>query len=72
MIKLYGGMMDFTQEGNCCDGGNELLRVRIKDGGGGKYFVLETEQWSIDNVGEIKVLLDKVGKAFEMKKETKG
>ena len=61
---LYGGTMDFTQEGDC-DGGVESLKIYVEDHGAGKFFVLETQRWSINDPDDLKILLDKAKKAFE-------
>ncbi len=56
--------MIFEQEGNCCDGGDEVLIVHVKDGGGGKFLILETDQWAT-TIEEITEILKKVNTAFE-------
>jgi hypothetical protein len=56
----------FTQESNCVDGGEwEMLQVECKSSLGmdyddGAFFVLTTEQWSVNDAEEMKELLQRV------------
>lgn len=69
-MELYGGNMEFTQEGNCVDSGDlESINVCVKDGGAGKFFVINTEKWSVDNPEEFLGLLKRVEKAFAAEQE---
>lgn len=63
--------MLFEQDGNCCDGGFELLEINVKDGGGGKFLVLKTAQWAATKE-ELIAMIDKVEKAFECDEATDG
>jgi len=53
-IKIHSACIQFIQDEDCCgrngeDGqdGQELF-VHFEDGGGGFYFVLNTERWAVD------------------------
>lgn len=58
----------FAQESNCVDGGSdewEMLQVECKSSIGidyddGAFFVLTTEQWSVNDAEEMKDLLQRV------------
>ncbi len=70
-MELYGGNMEFTQEGNCVDSGNlESVNICVKDGGAGKFFVIKTKKWSVDNPEDFLRLLKRVEKAFAVEQET--
>jgi hypothetical protein len=64
----------FTQEANCVDGTShdlEVLTVEAKSSLGidrdeGAFYVLRTEQWSIDGVDEINDIIKKCEKAIEV------
>jgi hypothetical protein len=63
----------FTQEANCVDGTShdlEVLTVEAKssmgiDDGGGAFYVLRTEQWSIDGADEISEIIKRCEKAID-------
>jgi len=62
----------FTQETNCVDGPSndiETLTVEAKsslgiDGDGGAFYVLRTQQWAVDEAGEINELVKRCEKAI--------
>jgi hypothetical protein len=60
----------FEQQGNCIDGGDEILVVEVKTDSvsldkDSLFFVLKTEQWSIDSVDELKKLLNGISELIE-------
>jgi hypothetical protein len=56
--------MTFTQDSDCCDSGDgQFLKIKTQNGGGGDFFVIETERWAIDNIAELITTLKK----FQMK-----
>jgi hypothetical protein len=63
----------FTQATNCVDGPSndiETLTVEAKsslgiDGDGGAFFVLRTNQWAVDEAGEINEIIKRCEKAIE-------
>ena len=65
-------VFEFTQDANCVDGGSddmETLVVEAKsslglDRDGGAFYVLRTEQWSIDGGEEIEELMVRVTNAI--------
>lgn len=49
--------MTFTQDADCCDHKEQYLTIKTQNGGGGDFYVIETERWSFDNIPElVKVL----------------
>lgn len=44
----------FTQDNDCVEGGDlgQFLKIKTADGGGGDFFIIETERWSFDNIEE--------------------
>jgi hypothetical protein len=51
--------MTFTQESDCCDSGDgQFLTIKTENGGGGDFFVIETQRWAFDDIGElVKILM---------------
>lgn len=62
---------EFSQESNCVDGGDlEILTVEAKSNlgihhDGGAFYVLKTEQWSVDGVEDMAKLLSRVDAAVK-------
>jgi hypothetical protein len=62
---------EFSQESNCVDGGDlEILTVEAKSSlgiheDGGAFYVLKTEQWSVDGVEDMAKLLSRVDAAVK-------
>ena len=68
--KLESASFEFSQEGNCVDGDIELLNIRCEsslgiDNDGGCFYVLKTEQWSIDSTDDLQKLFDRISKAIK-------
>ena len=43
----------FTQESDCCDDKEQYITIKTQNGGGGDFYVIETERWAFDNVPEL-------------------
>lgn len=53
----------FTQDSDCTTSKEQYLTIKTDDGGGGDFFVIETERWSFDTIEEfIRILYE-----FKMK-----
>lgn len=65
-MELYGGHMEFTQEGDSVNGGIDLIKIEVSDAGGGKFMRIITEGWSFNKPEELVLLLNKVRVAFDM------
>ena len=69
--KLDSVVFEFSQEGNCVDRAKyETLTIECKsdigiDNTEGCFFVLRTEQWSIDTVEELQLILDRISKSIK-------
>ena len=48
----------YSQPADCLDGGDQLLTIKSLDGGGGNFFVIETERWAFDSVEELVQVLE--------------
>lgn len=71
-VKLERAMFEFSQEGNCVDGGLESLEIRCDsslgiDDDGGCFYILKTEQWAIDSVDDLQKLFDRIQKSIKNK-----
>jgi hypothetical protein len=66
-VTLESAKFEFSQEGNCCDGGIESLEIRMEsslgiDRDGGAFYVLKTEQWAINDLSDLQKLFDRINK----------
>jgi hypothetical protein len=57
----------FSQDGNCVDGGEEVLEIRCDsslgiDRDGSCFFILKTEQWAVDSADDLQELFDRIKK----------
>lgn len=64
---LQSALFTFTQDGNCVDGGFETLEIRCEsslgiDNDEGCFYVLKTEQWSIDDIKGLDKLINRISK----------
>jgi len=72
--RLEKMTFEFSQEGNCVDGGDEILTIRCEsslgiDNDEGWFYVLSTEQWAIDSEEDLKELFDRINKIKPIKNE---
>jgi hypothetical protein len=68
---LESASFEFSQDGNCADGGYESLVIRCESSLGidrdkGCFYILKTEQWAINEPEELVALLDKVKQAIDV------
>lgn len=64
-VEVFEAKYTFTQELDGDDSGIiQTLGVEITDAGGGKYLVISTDRWAINNVEELTKLLEKVKNSF--------
>lgn len=66
-VMLESAKFEFTQEGNCVDGGIESLEIRMEsslgiDRDGGAFYILKTDQWAIEGVEDLQKLFDRISK----------
>ena len=72
--KLDSASFEFSQEGNCIDKEEyETLTIECKsdlgiDNTDGCFYVLRTEQWSIDSVAELEELFERIRKSIQKQK----
>lgn len=54
-VSLLGQefQMTFTQDADCCCLEDQFLTIRTQNGGGGDFYVIETERWAFDNLTEL-------------------
>ena len=70
--KLGSASFTFDQEGNCVDGGHEVLDIRCESGlgidnDGGCFYVIKTKQWSFGSVDELQELIDRISLTIKSK-----
>ena len=58
--------VSYTQDTDCCDSSLcQLLTIKTEDGGGGTFFVIETERWAFDDPQELIDLLTDFKRRFK-------
>ena len=68
--ELARASIELTQEGDCCGGDIvQNLKISSDDGGGGWFWILETERWAFDSpeelVNQLKGVIHKIEKIKE-------
>lgn len=58
--------MTFTQDADCCDTRDQFLTIKTQNGGGGDFYVIETERWAFDNVTELIMTLKRFEAAHSL------
>jgi hypothetical protein len=66
-VTLESAKFEFSQEGNCVDGGYESLEIRMEsslgiDRDGGAFYILKTDGWAIEGVEDLQKLFDRINK----------
>jgi hypothetical protein len=50
--------MTFTQDPDCCDSNDyQFLKIKTDNGGGGDFFIIETERWAFNSIPELITIL---------------
>jgi hypothetical protein len=67
---LENATFNFSQDGNCVDGGNEFLEIRCDSSIGidrdkGYFYILKTERWAVDSADDLQELFDRIKKAID-------
>jgi hypothetical protein len=47
----------FTQDKDCCSGEEQFITIKTQNGGGGDFFVIETQRWAFDSIEDLVNLL---------------
>lgn len=68
-VMLDSAKFEFSQEGNCVDGGIETLEIRLESSLGidrdkGAFYILKTDQWAIEGVEDLQKLFDRINKVL--------
>ena len=58
--------MTFTQEADCCDLQEQYLTIKTQNGGGGDFYVIETERWAFDSITELIMTLKRFEAAHSL------
>ena len=66
---LENATFNFSQDGNCVDGGDEHLEIRCDsslgiDRDGSCFFILKTEQWVVDSADDLQELFNRIKKVI--------
>lgn len=65
-ITLSELKVTYTQDTDSCDeDGVQELTVFTQDAGGGKYLVIETKRWAINDIDEVVSILNDFQKRIE-------
>ena len=54
-IDIFAVGVEYTQKPDSCDENqlSQSLKVKTDDAGDGKFFVIETDRWTFDEIGEL-------------------
>ena len=63
--------MTFSQDADCCTIEDQFLKIKTDDGGGGDFFIIQTERWAFDSIEELVEILNKFKETHEKIKEEK-
>ena len=68
--KLETASFEFSQEGNCVDGGVETINIRCEsslgiDNDNGCFFILKTDGWAIDSAKDLEELFNRINNAIK-------
>lgn len=57
--RLESWMKTFSQSADCCDKGDssQTICIQQEDGGGGPYWVVQTNRWAITSIDDLATLL---------------
>ena len=66
---LENATFNFSQEGNCVDGGDEYLEIRCEsslgiDRDGSCFFILKTQQWAVDSADDLQEIFNRIKKVI--------
>jgi hypothetical protein len=61
--------LTFAQDADCLSTEDQFLTIKTDNGGGGDFFVIETERWSFDSFDELIELFNKFKEKHEKIKE---
>jgi len=69
---LESASFEFSQDGNCVDGGIETITIRCESSLGidrdeGCFYVLKTNQWSIDSLDDLEELFNRINNVIKNK-----
>lgn len=45
--------MTFTQDKDCCSSEDQFITIKTQNGGGGDFFVIETQRWAFDCIEDL-------------------
>lgn len=45
--------MTFTQDKDCCSIEDQFITIKTENGGGGDFFVIETQRWAFDCIEDL-------------------
>jgi hypothetical protein len=59
----------FAQDADCNSTEDQFLTIKTDNGGGGDFYVIETERWAFDSIDELVELINKFKDKHEKIKE---
>jgi hypothetical protein len=61
--------MTFAQDADCNSTEDQFLTIKTDNGGGGDFYVIETERWAFDSIDELVEIINKFKEKHEKIKE---
>jgi hypothetical protein len=59
----------FAQDADCNSTEDQFLTIKTDNGGGGDFYVIETERWAFDSIDELVELINRFKEKHEKIKE---
>jgi hypothetical protein len=59
----------FAQDADCNSTEDQFLTIKTDNGGGGDFYVIETERWAFDSIDELIEIINKFKEKHEKIKE---
>ena len=59
--------LTFSQENDCMESSDlgQFLNIHTENGGGGDYFVMDTERWAFDNIDDLIEVLNQFKEKYD-------
>ena len=58
--------LTFTQDTDCCSSEDQFITIKTQNGGGGDYFVINTDRWAFDCIENLVRILYEFKKKHDM------
>jgi hypothetical protein len=60
-LRIDSWEKSLSQDGDCWSSDTQYIVVKQDDGGGGPYWIIETDRWAFDSIEELVEMLETSG-----------